>query len=178
VFSAWIIYAYSPAPEQGLTVHLPMAKVGLALGIGRVVDALADPLVGVWSDNTRSPWGRRLPFVAAGAPLLALTFALLWQPPVAGSSDNNFYYLAVMSSAMLFFFTVAVAPYLALLPELARSPQDRVGLAAWQAAYTIIGAAVAVIGAGGLIERWGFPAMGRVMAAITLVSFLITIVGV
>jgi Na+/melibiose symporter-like transporter len=48
-----------------------------------VLEALDDPLIGHWCDNTRSRWGRRLPFVVAGTPLLILSFVLLWFPPPA-----------------------------------------------------------------------------------------------
>ena len=41
--------------------------VGLLLAIPRFIDALLDPLIGAWSDNTRSRWGRRKPFMVVGA---------------------------------------------------------------------------------------------------------------
>ena len=41
--------------------------VGLLLAIPRFIDALLDPLIGAWSDNTRSRWGRRKPFMLVGA---------------------------------------------------------------------------------------------------------------
>ena len=41
---------------------------GLAVGIGLVFDAITDPLVGYLSDNTRSKWGRRHPWLYASIP--------------------------------------------------------------------------------------------------------------
>ena len=41
--------------------------VGLLMAIPRFVDALFDPLIGAWSDNCRSRWGRRKPFMVVGA---------------------------------------------------------------------------------------------------------------
>jgi Na+/melibiose symporter-like transporter len=63
---------------------VPLATLGLLLGAGRVLDAVDDPAIGHWSDVTRSRWGRRLPFVVAGTPPLALLFVLVWLPPGAG----------------------------------------------------------------------------------------------
>src|SRR5690625_1958503 len=77
----WLAYFYSPPPEAGLPTLLPVAWVGWAILVGRIVDGLADPLVGAWSDATRSPLGRRRPFLLWGALPLALTFAALWWRP-------------------------------------------------------------------------------------------------
>ena len=37
--------------------------IGLITAIGRVFDAVTDPLVGNWSDNLKSKLGRRIPFM-------------------------------------------------------------------------------------------------------------------
>jgi GPH family glycoside/pentoside/hexuronide:cation symporter len=55
--------------------------VGLIGAIPRVFDAISDPLVGYISDNTRTRWGRRRPFILVGAILAGIIFALMWQLP-------------------------------------------------------------------------------------------------
>ena len=55
--------------------------VGWGLAIPRVWKALLGPFLGNLSDNLRSPWGRRRPFVVAGAILSAIFFAAIWMPP-------------------------------------------------------------------------------------------------
>ncbi len=173
VVMMWVTYFYSPPPEAGLTIYVPISLVGWAMVIGRMVDAIADPLVAVWSDNTTSRWGRRIPFILFGAPPLILSFIFLWKPPVAEISWFNFLYLALVLSAFFFFFTVVVAPYLALLPEIARGVRQRVNLAAWQAFFNIIGLAIAMVGSALLVERFGFFTMGLVIGLVALISYWI-----
>src|ERR1700749_3964058 len=79
------------ASVQGLTsmlllfysqvMGLPAPVVGAVLMVSLILDGLFDPLVGQWSDNFRSRWGRRHPFLYASAVPLAIVFYLLWNPP-------------------------------------------------------------------------------------------------
>lgn len=55
--------------------------VGLLMAIPRAIDALFDPLIGTWSDNFRSKWGRRKPFMVAGALGAGVFFIVLWWLP-------------------------------------------------------------------------------------------------
>ncbi len=55
--------------------------VGLIGAIPRIFDAISDPLVGYISDNSRTRWGRRRPFIFAGAITAGVIFALMWQLP-------------------------------------------------------------------------------------------------
>ena len=64
-----------------LGLGMDVFLVGLIGSIPRIFDAISDPLVGFWSDNTRSRWGRRRPFIFVGALLAGLIFAVMWQVP-------------------------------------------------------------------------------------------------
>jgi GPH family glycoside/pentoside/hexuronide:cation symporter len=55
--------------------------VGLIGAIPRIFDAISDPMVGYISDNSRTRWGRRRPFIFTGAILAGLIFAYMWQLP-------------------------------------------------------------------------------------------------
>lgn len=169
----WVTYFYAPPAERGLPVLLPIALVGLAMVVGRVVDAVADPLVGVWSDNSRYKGGRRLPFIKYGMLPLAVSFVLLWIP-WGGTELSRFFYLAFLLSSFFFFYTVVVAPYLALLPELADDHGERTKLSAWQAGFNILGLALAMVGSSWLIEAFGFKTMGLVLGLAALASFAVT----
>lgn len=169
----WLAYFYAPPPEAGLPTLLPIAWVGYALLFGRIIDGLADPLVGAWSDATRSRLGRRRPFMLYGAAPLALTFGALWWEPLALSAVGRMVYLTVTVSLFLFFFTVYTAPYLSLLPELATGRGARVRLATWQGVAQIVGLGIAMIGSGLLVERFGFTGMGVGLAAFAFITYLI-----
>ena len=71
--------------------------VGLAITTALVLDAFAHPIVGYWSDNLRSRWGRRHPFMYAAAIPVAATYFLLWNPPAGWPPEQLFLYLLVMA---------------------------------------------------------------------------------
>ena len=64
-----------------LGLGMDVLWVGLIGAIPRIFDAISDPLVGYISDNSRTRWGRRRPFIFAGAITAGLIFAIMWQLP-------------------------------------------------------------------------------------------------
>ena len=64
-----------------LALGVSPALVGLLGALPRIFDAITDPLVGFISDNTKSRWGRRRPYIFVGAIFTGIVFALLWQIP-------------------------------------------------------------------------------------------------
>jgi GPH family glycoside/pentoside/hexuronide:cation symporter len=64
-----------------LGLGMDVLWVGLIGAIPRIFDAISDPMLGYISDNTRTRWGRRRPFIFTGALLAGLIFALMWQLP-------------------------------------------------------------------------------------------------
>ncbi len=172
----WAFYYYAPPPGSGLPVRVEPALLGVAMGLGRIVDALADPLVASWSDRRRDG-ARRRPYILAGAPLLALSFALLWRPPHDYASPANFWYLAGLLGAFYFVFTLALNPYLALLPEIAPTHRARVTTSAWQAAFSLAGTAAAFVVSSWLAARVGFAAMGLVLAPVGMLPLILAAVA-
>jgi GPH family glycoside/pentoside/hexuronide:cation symporter len=169
VLSWWLSYFYLPPEGEGLT-RVPVALYGVVVFGSNALNALMAPLIGRWSDRTRSPWGRRLPFMfAAALPMLAC-FVLLWTPPVAGTSAWNLVYLGLVLTLYNTAYTLNQIPYTALLPELARTDQHRVRLSAWTSGFLLIGTLLSG-GAGPLIERWGYPTMALAYAAVCLPAF-------
>jgi GPH family glycoside/pentoside/hexuronide:cation symporter len=64
-----------------LGLGMDVLWVGLIGAIPRIFDAISDPMLGYISDNTRTRWGRRRPFIFTGAILAGILFALMWQLP-------------------------------------------------------------------------------------------------
>lgn len=166
----WVFYYYAPPPGQGLPLRVGASLLGVAMGIGRVIDALADPPIAYLSDRIRSRGGRRRPFILIGAPLLALSFALLWIPPHDRPATANFVYLAALLGAFYFLFTVVMNPYTALLPEITAGGHGRIDTAAWQAGFSLAGTATAFVASSALAGRYGFPLMGIVLAPLGLLA--------
>ena len=97
----------------------------LAIWISLVVDALSDPLVGYWSDNTRSRWGRRHPFMYASIIPITCSYFLLWSPPDGWSDQQLFIYLLVLAILIRTFITLFETPSSALAPDLTRDYDER-----------------------------------------------------
>jgi len=138
------VYFYLPPDGRGLDPQVPtdvflgfLTVYGLAMLVGRLFDSAADPFVGHWSDRSRARLGRRRAFLAAGIlPMVGIPVLLFWPPGAPGSAHNG-YWLAALLAAYFVAFTVYVAPYLALIPELAVDQRARVRLGTWIALATL-----------------------------------------
>lgn len=131
---------------------------GALLGAGKLIEAFDDPFIGHWSDRTKTRWGRRLPFIVGGLPLLIGAFILLWTPLPAGFVAPAVAALAVIQ---LYYLgaTIVHQPYEAVLAEMARSSEERVRVSSWKVAFGTVGAGVGLVGSGLLIGAIGFPGM-------------------
>jgi GPH family glycoside/pentoside/hexuronide:cation symporter len=104
------------------------ALVGLLGALPRLTDALTDPLMGYISDNTRSRWGRRRPYIFCGAILSGIVFALLWQLPVGQTESFYFWYFLIGSIIFYLAYTVFATPWVALGYELTPDYHERTRL--------------------------------------------------
>jgi glycoside/pentoside/hexuronide:cation symporter, GPH family len=168
--TVWLVYFYVSSDDGRLA---PLVLVGIATTIGRFSDAITDPLIGYWSDVTRSRWGRRAPFIVLGAPFMAAAFILVWTPPMAGEHWLNGIWLAVVLQFYFLMVTIVAAPFTGIYPELAVSDEDRVLVSAWQLVFGLIGAGFALIATPLLIDWIGFAGTGVVVAILgTLPRYL------
>lgn len=71
-------------PYYAQEVGLGLALVGLIFMLGRIWDVVTDPLIGALSDRTRTRFGRRKPWIAAGGPLFILSTAAIFAPQLFG----------------------------------------------------------------------------------------------
>lgn len=108
------------------------ALVSLLGSIPRLTDALTDPLMGYISDNTRTRWGRRRPYLFVGAIAASLIFVLLWQIPGGMSHGALFVYFLVISLFFFLAYTVFATPWVALGYELTADYHERVRLMGFQ----------------------------------------------
>ena len=121
-FSYFVLFVYSSV------LGLPAWMAGLALNLVLVADAITDPLVGYYSDRTRSRWGRRHPFMYAAALPVAITYYFLWTPPESLTDWQLFSYLLVCAIIIRVFITFYEVPSVSLGPELTDNYVERTSL--------------------------------------------------
>ena len=118
VFSFFLITAFGIEP----------AIAGLLAGIPRFFDALSDPIMGFISDNTTSKWGRRRPYIFAGAILSAILFAVQWQMFEENGATYNFWYFLLFSILFIFANTIFSTPLIGFGYEMSSDTKERTRL--------------------------------------------------
>jgi GPH family glycoside/pentoside/hexuronide:cation symporter len=104
------------------------ALVGLIGTIPRAIDAIIDPFVGYSSDNTRTRWGRRRPFIFFGAIFSGILFALMFQLYKGHSESFYFWYFLGIQILFLIGFTCYSIPWIALGYEITPDYHERTRL--------------------------------------------------
>ncbi len=131
---------YLANPIFNLALGLNPVFVGIVLAIARLWDAVSDPLIGNWSDNTRTRWGRRRPFMVAGAILTGASFAAMWWLP--RDASETFYFGYFLFTVLSFFTGVTLfsVPWNALGISLASDYHGRTRLFAYAGvAHKVVG---------------------------------------
>ncbi len=136
-----LVYAGYFLPQ---VAEIRPAYAGLIPLLGRVVDAFSDPVMGWFSDRTRTRFGRRRPFFLLGAVPYGVLFALLWSEAPVDSEGARFAYYAVIYCLFSLAMTVPSVPYLAVLPEMAGDYDERTTLNTYRAVGSIVGAVFAL----------------------------------
>jgi GPH family glycoside/pentoside/hexuronide:cation symporter len=175
--STWLLYFYAPPPDSGRTQYLSVTLVGLLLTVGRLWDAVIDPLIGYWSDVNRSRWGRRRPFLIFATPVTAIALLLLWAPPATGSGLFNALYFLLVTIAFYTSLSLISIPYDSSLPEMAAVPADYVTLSMWKNIFGTTGVLIGALVASPLFSTVGPLAMGLVVGGIGLVTVWLTLMG-
>jgi Na+/melibiose symporter-like transporter len=107
---------------------LPLASVGMAIAVSRILDVITDPLIGILSDRWQTRWGRRKPWLIAGTPLLVLTAWMVFVP----GGKVSVGYLLIWASLLHFAYTLVDLPYKAWGAELSTDYSERSRVTAWR----------------------------------------------
>jgi glycoside/pentoside/hexuronide:cation symporter, GPH family len=157
--------------------------VGIACSLPRLWDAVTDPVMGHVSDNTRTRWGRRRPYMFIGSILMGIIFALMWCLPQGWSDMQYFSYFLVMSLLFFTAFTMFVVPWSAVGMEMTPDYHERTRVMAYSAFLANIAA---------LLMPWIFKVtelpffedgvqggryVGFILAAVIMVSGMVSAIG-
>lgn len=112
------------------------AHIGWVFLVFRLWDACLDPFMGWISDNTRSRWGRRRPWVFIGGILTGAIFPLLWLGQPDWSEFHKLAYLVGIGLLFYTAFTIWVMPYTSMLPEMTPDSNERTSISAYMAFFS------------------------------------------
>jgi Na+/melibiose symporter-like transporter len=115
---------------------ISLATIGFIFLLGRLWDVVSDPIVGVLSDNTRTRFGRRKPWIAAGGLLFGLGSTLLFFPPAALVGPL---YLGLVLFVFYFGWTMIEIPFSAWAGEIDRDYHGRTRVVTYQLTLRSIG---------------------------------------
>jgi GPH family glycoside/pentoside/hexuronide:cation symporter len=126
-------------PVFNIFLHVNPALVSLALMINRLVDALSDPFFGWWSDNTRTRFGRRRPFILVGSILAGLSLPMLFMASPDWSEKTIFIYMLISSGIFITIVSSFNMPYQSLGNELTPDYNERTSVFAFKGVIQKIG---------------------------------------
>ncbi len=193
IVANWMVYYYTGSPDaqnpntgifaSGITqqpVFLGLTLFGLVLAVGRIFDAVTDPLIAGWSDGSNYKGGRRIPFMKAIAVPFALVTVLLFVVPQTGSISVNNTLLFVLLMVFYLFMTIFCTPYNALIAELGDTQEHRINVSTYISFTFIVGQSLSFMipNVAGLLEG----AVGRensvrlavgIMAAVACIAMLV-----
>lgn len=183
-FSFYLLIFYSQV------IGVPAGLVGLALTIALIGDAISDPVVGYWSDNFRSKWGRRHPFMYAAAIPIAASYFLLWTPPEGWSPIALFWYLLVLAVLIRTLVTFFETPSSALAAELTQDYDQRSALLsfryffAWTGGnmmsvflFIVIFPAFTTAAASGQFNRDAYAVYGVIASCLMFFGIMVSALG-
>jgi len=123
-------------PVFNIGLGISPAVIGVVLMSYRLWDAVTDLLFGNISDNARTRWGRRRPFIVIGGVLTGLAMPLLWQASPNWSQGTIIAYMVVMGMLLYSCFTLWSMPYYSLGMEMTPDYDERTRIVSWRAFFS------------------------------------------
>lgn len=182
-FTTFLFFYYNQV--LGLSGSL----AGMAALLALLVDAITDPMVGQWSDRFQSRWGRRHPFMLAGAIPFGIAIIVLFSPPDGLDQTQLFSWMLLGAIAVRLMLTLFFVPHLSLGAELVRDYHQRTSLIGYRVFFTYAGILLtSVIGfavffpptevfANGMLNKASYPKFGIFCALLGTTSMLLCVLG-
>ncbi len=134
-------------------IGINAAWAATVIMISKIWDAVSDPIMGVITDNTRSKFGRRKPYIFAGGIILIVSMALLWNPISFTSQLAKIIYVVVTYLLYSTVATVISVPYSSLSTEVSTRYEETNRLNFMRQAFSLIATVVASLVPTALFEK-------------------------
>lgn len=151
------------------TLKMPPALAGVAVFVPKVWALVWDPAVGVWSDRTRTPIGRRRPFLLAGAVLVSLAFLALFAWPYAQGA-GAFAAVGLIYFALANAYSLFAVPYVSIPAEISADPAERERVTAWRIGFAMVGVLIGAGLAPVLVQAGGGGRRGYLFMAVIVAA--------
>jgi GPH family glycoside/pentoside/hexuronide:cation symporter len=140
-----------------LVNHLGMdpAVAGTILFITRIYDLVSDPLIGHLSDKTQSRWGKRRPWMFAGAIMSGLTAIFVFNVPDFDSQTTTAAYQLFLLLAYFTGFTLFYIPFMAMPAEMTDDYNERTSIMSFRVGYSSLAGIIIAAGMPALISQLG-----------------------
>ncbi len=186
IVTNWMVYYYTGSPDaqnpntgifaSGITQNPILFKLtlfGLVLAVGRIFDAITDPLIAGWSDRSNYKGGRRIPFMKAIAIPFALVTIGLFTLPQTGSVAANDTILFCLLMVFYLFMTIFCTPYNALIAELGDTQEHRINVSTYISFTFIAGQSISFMlpNVAGMLQG-AFGQAGSVRMAVAVMAAL------
>ncbi|MDX6766123.1 MAG: MFS transporter [Candidatus Methylacidiphilales bacterium] len=122
-------------PVYNIGLGISPAIIGSILVVFRLWDALNDPIMGMISDNTRSRWGRRRPYIVIGAMLTGLVMPFMWLASPSWTQPVIIGYMICVGLVFYTCFTIWGMPYYSLGMEMTPDYNERTRVVAYRAIF-------------------------------------------
>jgi len=171
--ASYLLYFYTDVAGVGV------AAAGTAMSAARLIDAFANPVVGVLSDKTHTRWGKLRPYLLFSSVPLAISVLLMFLASWVPGPGKTAYALLTYTLFCLL-YTVCNVPYTAMMPNLSEDPAERARLNLSKficisiGTFLSMGLALPLISLfGGGSEQRGFVGIALLFSAIVIVLVLI-----
>lgn len=171
-FTAYLVFYYVD------TLNLAVGLAAIGRGIFAVWDAVDNLIFGYLSDNTRTRWGRRRPWLVSTLPLFLLLFVMVFTVPEMFKTGNRlFYYFTVIIFLYETAASVVWQNYGALFPEIFKDRSLRANASAIKQVLAIIGMVIGIALTPIVYDKFGFTMMAVIYGVIGGLIFLYSVLG-
>ena len=141
IFGHWLYFGLMQPVFVGF-LHLSPSLLGIAQAAARLTDGVADSYFGWRSDNTRTRWGRRRPYILVGSLLAGAALPCLFAASRSWDASTLFWFVLVTACAYAPILSCYNMPYQSLGAELTADTDERTTIMAWRGvAQTLAGVA-------------------------------------